>query len=223
MKQVTAICTSFNRPDLLEITLRSFHRFNTYQIARFIVQDDSGHIGCNDHLCEEFPHVEFRYNPKRVGQIRSADIAYADADTPYIFHLEEDWEFYRGGFIERSMEVLEVRPDFICVWLRAHNDTNGHPIAPLQLRVGGVGAEYRIIRYNHANIWHGFTFNPSLRRKSDWEAHGGYTKLATFNPKRPWESEAAIGHYYMRHCFRAAILSEKGYVRHIGDNRGIRG
>ena len=222
MKQVTAICTSFNRPDLLEITLRSFHRFNTYPIARFIVQDDSGHVGCNDHLCAEFPHVEFRYNPKRVGQIRSADIAYADADTPYIFHLEEDWEFYRGGFIEASLDVLEERANIICVWIRSEKDTNGHRPDPIVYGARN-GQNYKVMPYNHANLWHGFTFNPSLRRKSDWEAHGGYTKLATFNPKRPWESEAAIGHYYMRHCFRAAILSEKGYVRHIGDNRGIRG
>jgi len=222
MKQVTAICTSFDRPDLLERTLRSFHRFNTYPIARFIVQDDSGHVGCNDHLCAEFPHVEFRYNPKRVGQIRSADIAYTDADTPYIFHLEEDWEFYGFGFIERSMAVLEERHNIICVWIRAHNDTNGHRIDPFPLRAGDIGVEYRTVVRNHANIWHGFTFNPSLRRKSDWEAHGGYAALAEFIPKRPWESEAAIGHHYMRNGFRAAILDPYGYVRHIGDNRGIR-
>jgi GT2 family glycosyltransferase len=223
MKQVTAICTSFDRPDLLERTLRSFHKFNTYPIARFIVQDDSGHVGCNDHLCAEFPHVEFRYNPKRVGQIRSADIAYTDADTPYIFHLEEDWDFYRFGFIERSMEILEDRGNIICVWLRAHNDVNGHRPEPIPYRSGPSDIEYRVLPYNHARIWHGFTFNPSLRRRSDWKAHGGYAAIASFIPERPWEAEAKIGHYYMRKGFRAAILDPDGYVRHTGDNRGIRG
>jgi GT2 family glycosyltransferase len=222
MKQITAVCTSFNRPDLLETTLRSFHKFNTYPLARFIVQDDSGEVGCNDRLCAEFPHVEFRYNPQRVGQIRSADIAYSDADTPYIFHLEEDWEFYRGGFIEASTAILEERSKIICVWIRAENDTNGHRPEP-NIYSTFSGQDYKVIPYNYARIWHGFTFNPSLRRKSDWDAHKGYGKLATFNPVKCWEAESKIGQHYMRKGYRAAILTGEGYVKHTGDNRGIRG
>lgn len=220
-KAVTVVCTSFNRPDLLAATLRSFHRFNTYPIAAFIVQEDSGVIGCNDHLRDDFPSVQFRYNPKRLGQIKSIDAAYSTVTTPYIFHLEEDWEFYRGGFIEASMDVLTFRKFVICVWIRAENDTNGHPLELAVLRAG-ESTDYRTPMKGHARIWHGFTFNPSLRRLSDWQAHGGYSRLATFVPSRPWISEANIGAYYNRKGYSAAVICGDGYVKHTGENRGIR-
>jgi GT2 family glycosyltransferase len=220
LNTVTVVCTSFNRPDLLERTLRSFYAFNTHQISRFIVQDDSCHIGCNDHLCDKFPNVEFRYNPQRLGQIRSADVAYEDADTPYIFHMEEDWEFYRHGFIEDSMKVLVDRPNVVCVWIRSATDTNGHGTETPTMDASGV--KYRFLKHRHSKIWHGFTFNPSLRRKSDWEKHGGYSLLATFIPTRPWEAESAIGNYYMRKGYSAALIVGNGYTKHIGENRGIR-
>lgn len=218
MSDVTAVCTSFNRPDLLERTLRSFFAFNNYQLAGFIVQDDSGVIGCNDHLKEEFPSVNFRYNTERIGQIESVDAAYADVTTPYIFHLEEDWEFYKEGFIGASVSVMRLAPNKVaCVWIRAENDTNGHSIEPHVF-----GGTWSLVKTHHAGKWHGFTFNPSLRKKRDWVLHGGYAALATFIPTRPWESEARIGDWYMRKGYRAAILRGSGYVKHIGDNRGIR-
>ncbi len=218
MSDVTAVCTSFNRSDLLERTLHSFFAFNTYSLAAFIVQDDSGVVGCNDHLKALFPSVTFRYNPERLGQIRSIDAAYSEVTTPYIFHMEEDWEFYRGGFIESSVSVMRLAGNNICcVWIRDENDTNGHPI---ETQV--FGGTWSLVKARHAGIWHGFTFNPSLRKKREWVLHGGYSSLATFIPTRPWESEAKIGEWYMKNNYRAAILRGEGYVKHIGYNRGIR-
>jgi len=176
-QQVTVVCTSFNRPDLLAVTLRSFHKFNACPTAAFIVQDDSGVIGCNDHLKAEFPNVDFRYNERRVGQIKSIDAAYSTVTTPYIFHLEEDWEFYRGGFIEASLDILNDRGNIVCVWIRSESDTNGHPSFSTVIRAG-ESTDYKVMRTAHARVWHGFTFNPSLRRLSDWKAHRGYSKLA---------------------------------------------
>jgi GT2 family glycosyltransferase len=220
--KVTVVCTSFNRPDLLAVTLRSFHLYNDYPIAEIIVQDDSGVIGCNDHLKEAYPNVDFRYNQKRIGQIKSIDAAYSTVTTPYIFHMEEDWQFYQSGFIEASLDVLEDRSKVVCVWIRAEGDTNGHPTESATLRAGD-STDYKVMRLHHSRVWHGFTFNPSLRRLSDWKAHGGYSKLATFVPNQPWFSESKIGNYYMRKGFRAAQICGEGFVKHIGDNRGIRG
>ena len=219
---VTVVCTSFNRPDLLDRTLHSFLYFNTYPISEFIVQDDSGVIGCNDHLKEAYPNVQFRYNEKRIGQIRSIDAAYATVKTPYIFHMEEDWQFYRSGFIEASLDILKDRGNIICVWLRAENDTNGHPLESATIRAG-ESTNYRVAITRHARVWHGFTFNPSLRRLSDWKEHRGYSRLATFVSAQPWFSESKIGQYYMRKGFKAAVICGEGFVKHIGDNRGIRG
>jgi hypothetical protein len=60
-KEVTVVCTSCNRPDLLEKTLDSFHKYNTYQLDSFIVIDDSGIVGCNDHLQTKFPTLDITF------------------------------------------------------------------------------------------------------------------------------------------------------------------
>ena len=63
------------------------------------------------------------------GQVKLIDQAYAQVDTPYIFHLEDDWEFHRPGFMEKSRAFLEADPKILLVWLRAWNDTSGHPLS----------------------------------------------------------------------------------------------
>jgi hypothetical protein len=170
-----------------------------------IITEDSG---------QPLPPFVFSYIPDTVainpdfkrGQILSIDNAYQLVKTPYIFHCEDDWHFYRSGFIEESIEALERDPKVINHWLRERNDTNGHPI------------EGNKLTYNYNKIWHGFTFNPTLKRMVDYTP---YSRLAIFDPKQPWSAEAKIGEYYKNKGYYATI-SEHGYVRHIGEGRTIK-
>lgn len=134
--------------------------------------------------------------------------------------MEEDWQFYRGGFIEASLPILETRKEIMSVWIRSERDTNGHKHDGVYMSIKGI--DFALPQLSHADVWHGFTFNPSLRRLSDWKAHRGYSSIATFDNLRPWYSEAKIGGYYKRKGYRAAIIRGNGYVKHIGNNRGIR-
>lgn len=217
---VSVACTSFNRPDLLERTLRSFFNHNTYPIKQFIVLDDSGKVGCNDHLQEQFGSVDFQYNEERVGQIETIDRIYQQIESRFVFHIEEDWEFYRGGFIEDSMRILKQVSSIQQVWIRADNDTNGHPISKFVVRIGGVNWSHVLTGHNG---WHGFSFNPGLRRMGDYYQHGPYSSIAKFIPEKPWVSEQRIGQYMMERGYISAIIMGDGYVRHIGDGRGVRG
>ena len=88
--------------------------------------------------CAPFGAEHFRTG-ERVGQIRLIDQAYARVDTPFIFHLEDDWEFYRSGFMEKSRALLERDPKILLVQLRAWNDTNGHPFKPRRARTTALG------------------------------------------------------------------------------------
>jgi tRNA G37 N-methylase TrmD len=56
----------------------------------------------------------------------------------------------------------------------------------------------------------------------DYFQHGPYNSIAEFIPDKPWASEMRIGDYMMRRGFVSAIIKGDGYVRHIGDGRGIR-
>jgi GT2 family glycosyltransferase len=230
MEEITFVLTSCNRPDLLEITLTSFFRYNDYPLKRYIVIDDGGKPGCNDFLKEKFPNVEFIYNETNTGQIKSIDKAYGLVDTPWIFHCEEDWQFYRGGFISESLNILKENPKVITVWLRAHNDTNNYPFSE-KLNKAGQNTFFRIFRHDFLTEngdlykWHGFTFNPGLRRRSDWSRYGVYDKLKiTIEGSEIKNEEAGLSLFYALQGYVAVILSndETGYVRHTGWDRSTK-
>src|SRR5262245_44407505 len=123
----TVVVTSCGRHDLLERTLLSFRQFNTYGgIKRIIVVEDGE--GDPSEVCAKYSTELLRIG-QRVGQIAAIDRAYAQVDTPYIFHIEDDWEFYRSGFIERSKVILDNDPSTLLAWLRAWDDANGHPLS----------------------------------------------------------------------------------------------
>src|SRR5262249_43460816 len=145
--------------------------------------------------------VSWLDNKTRLGQIAAIDRAYALVDTPYIFHCEEDWEFYETGFIEASMTILEANRNVITVWLRAHDDTNGHPLDENFLGIAktscGHEVKYKKIALDYEGCWHGFTFNPGLRRLKDFTNHfpeGFFQRLKVDRSDLP--DEAMIGEIY---------------------------
>ncbi|MEI9805488.1 MAG: glycosyltransferase [Pseudolabrys sp.] len=154
-EQITLVLTSCGRLNLLQQTLQSFVKFNTYPIAQAIIIEDSGKLDLRASLGMELPFpVKIIQNETNLGQIKSIDVAYAQVETPYIFHCEDDWEFFKPGFIEASLDILEQDPKVICVWLRAYDDTNDHPIERL------AHGRYNYMALNYDRLWHGFTFNP---------------------------------------------------------------
>jgi hypothetical protein len=222
MEFITVVVTSCNRPELLKPTLASFFKYNTYPIQKIVIIDDSCIKGCIDSAVTEIPEYIERqiiYNEQNLGQISSIDKAYSFVDTEYIFHCEDDWEFYNYGFIEKSLEILKTDSKIFCVWLREYQHgkvvLNGHPVLPEihnnMYRILGVFQERN-------NIWCGFTFNPSLRRFKDYKINGPYSRI----PKTDTTStcggvEAYLSKLYHSQQFYAAITTnEDGYVKHIG-------
>jgi hypothetical protein len=215
---VTVVLTSCNRPTLLEETLRSFDEFNTYPLHSFIIIDDSGVKGCNDKLKEKYPFITWIENDINKGQAYSIDKAYSLVTTPYIFHCEEDWQFYAPGFIEQSKTLLENKPNILQVWIRAENDTNGHPVYPKKYNCKGV--DYRTIITNHLKIWHGFSFNPGLRRLKDYKLLGSFSQYGT-NGEHGATVEANVGKFYKDKGYISAIISGNGFVKHIGEFNNV--
>ena len=221
-KDITVVITSCNRHDLLDRTLESFRAHETEgRVARILVAEDGnadpGAV-CARHGAEWFG------TGTRVGQIKLIDQAYARVDTPFIFHLEDDWEFYRSGFMEKSRAFLEGDPAILLVWLRAWNDTSGHPLSSFS-----PDHSSGTLALDFCDCWNGFTFNPGLRRLADYQRLGGsyekqpktmFVKAANPTAALPFEVEASM--FYRRLGYRAVILDEGGYVRHIGAARHVR-
>jgi len=227
---VTVVVTSCARQDLLEITLSSFFAHNTYQpIEIFVIED--GPAGRNRRLAEKFRDrpVTWLSTGRRVGQIRAIDAAYARVTSPYIFHLEDDWEFHASGFIEKSVKVVESRPDCLLVKIQPLDEMNGHPLEERCETVDGISfrrlsSEYRVASNDGPFCWRGFSFNPGLRRTADYHRIGRFAALADSGPGSAARSEEAIGEAYWSMGFYVVALADndgRGYARHIGSDRHV--
>lgn len=235
MDKVTVVLTACNRPDLLEPTLDSFFKQNTYPIEDFIIIDDGMVTGCNDfvntkyaeHLgTESYPFTQFTlmYNPVKIRQIRSIDLAYSKVTTDYIFHMEEDWEFLRPNFIEKSMDIMKEDANVITVWLRSPLDKTLHHTYSKETYQTPSGIQYKKcdIQYPHG-LWNGFTFNPSLKRMVDYDRVKPYQDLPRITPDKqsggnPLECDVSVA--YAQLGYHAVTLLDQ-YITHIGWERHV--
>ena len=228
---ITLVITSCNRPHLLEKTLKSFLKMNTFPIHKTLIIDDSGKVGCNESVIEPYSkHLSIisLYNKTNIGQIQSIDKVYSYVRTKWIFHCEEDWEFLQPQFIEKSIQVFQDNPteSIYTVWLRPHASTSSHPIVVDQLNRGyymmqkDYSYEYEGIIYT----WGGITFNPGLRKTVDCLLHHPYTLCCNTMKNHGIEyiGEYTVNKKYVESGYYSMILADpNGHVDHIGWNNHI--
>jgi hypothetical protein len=228
-KEITFILTSCGRMDLLEQTLDSFFKYNKYPIKRYLITEDSADPKVFEE-CERLNKekyggiLEFIFNYEKLGQSKSIDKAYSTVETEYIFHCEEDWEFYREGFIEGSIKILETQPKVIQAWIRPKSDKIFNNIEekvynlPLGISVRRVLPASFIVKGANEDgtdmiikDYMGFSWNPGVKRLKDWkELPSGYSGF---------EREHLVDQYYRDNGFMVVSLSKNdndGYVKHIG-------
>ncbi|MDD7806043.1 MAG: glycosyltransferase [Endozoicomonas sp. (ex Botrylloides leachii)] len=225
---VTVVITCCGRIDLLKKTLASFFEFNTYPIKKIIIVEDASDNSIHSVIPEEHKNFfSIIINEKNIGQIRSIDKAYALVDTDYIFHCEEDWEFYRKYFIEDSKLILNSNSNIYQVWLRSyfHDIRRDYPFHTLgeDISYHNVRA-YRLLSSNPK--WQGFSFNPGLRRLSDYKSLiSGYSSFLDEN-NSSLKVESMMSSYMRENSMFAAILENDavahiGYADHIRDKNEI--
>jgi hypothetical protein len=107
-RDITLFITSCGRPDLLKITLESFVKYNTYPIKEVILCEDSGIDNIVDFVKNILPYpITFCYNKMRLGQMKTIEKYTELIKTSYVFHLEDDYEFFDYGFIELSLQIMD--------------------------------------------------------------------------------------------------------------------
>ncbi|AZC15946.1 glycosyltransferase family 2 protein [Pseudomonas sp. CMR5c] len=205
---ISVVVTSCGRFDLLKRTLESFDRFNTAPIRRVFITEDSGDKEVENCIPEHWrAHTQFFVNVPRLGQLRSIDLAYEQVQTSWIFHCEDDWDFYREGFIEESQVLLENDPQALQVWLRSfHHDLAVHsPYIFLNERKVVDGIPFYLLG-SHKADWQGFSLNPGLRRKVDYLLHAPYSAFS---------GEKDLSRIYARDN-RHGLILENDAVLHTG-------
>jgi GT2 family glycosyltransferase len=205
----TLVVTSCNRFELLDQTLESFIAFCDLPPAHIIVVEDSQNAGIFDVVQKYFPDAEIILNKRNIGQMASIDRAYGRVTTPYIFHCEDDWEFFRTGFIGESHIVLTSDPLVSMVGLRARSEFNPLVRDQPDTEVQGIG--YIVMDPTRHPEHFSYSFNPGLRRRADAVAIGPFAALG---------GESDVSYHFKHRGFRNASL-ENPAVRHIGSGHHV--
>lgn len=226
-RDITICLTSCGRFDLLEKTISSLVSYwDGEPPAAFLIHEDSGLIPAElgielNRFLKRHWQIEAEWSmSNRAGQVHAIDVLYQKVETPYIFHCEDDWEFYQSGFIGDSRAVLELDRTIYTVWLRHPSDRNGHPV------LNGARITFNDVRFqemavNFRKQWHGMTWNPGLRRLSDYRAAGSFSDFCKWNPKDHIQAEIAFNDHYRKLGFKAATLC-RGFIKHIGHSNSTK-
>ena len=207
--QITLVITSCNRFDLLERTLQSMYPWLDEIPHKVLVEDSDAEPDLFDRL--RASGFRIIVNGRRLGQLPSIDVAYAQCNTKFILHCEDDWEFSRRPNLEAACRILEEgiegEGEFSVVCFRDVTGTKrGKPELFKDRVVRGSLFRYSFEQKYKFNY---FTFNPGMLRYDFYRRYG---------PWRRFTNERSIARTMMRKGH--AIARElPGNVRHIGKGR----
>jgi hypothetical protein len=205
----TVVVTSCRRFDLLALSLRSLRDCLDVDPAAWIIVEDSDDEGARQCARDAGLDATIIINGRQMGQMPSIDRAYSEVRTPYVFHSEDDWLFYRNGFIRESLTILSAFPEISTVGLRSRDDQN--PLVRGMPQRMHEGVAYYVLDPRLHPEYFSYGFNPGLRRMADYRALGPFARLG---------HEADVSYAFKRRGFAMANLEDHA-VRHIGDNRHV--
>ena len=211
---ITLVITSCMRYDLLEKTISSMEPWIGNFPAKILIEDSNlGQVNLFDKLRSKGWKVLL--NHRQIGQHLSIDRAYEQVQTPYIFHVEDDWNFIGIPDFETAKMILKQKlpngESVSCVsfcisqktrqnnkeiWKDVELEQNNNFFYPSQ-----------DLKYK----WNHFAFNPCLLSCKLWQEFG------------PWEhfvSEGSIAKY-MRKKRYIRVFQKSDCCYHLGDKRHI--
>ncbi len=212
---ITFTITSCNRLDLLEKTLSSFMLINNYEIDEYLMSDDSGNCEISEFLNNKYGEkFKIISNKTQVGLSKSIDNLFTSSKNEYIFHCEDDWLFdYNPNFIRDSLSILSERNDIHQVSVR-HNYCNPHKTIGELLKTNTSVKYWELtqeFKSTPNQIWNGYSWNPGLRRKSD------YLKMFP-NGVSEFGDEYDCANHVRKYNYKSAVL-EQTSCYHIGYKR----
>lgn len=209
MDAYSVVITSCGRFDLLQATLQSLLPLLDPAPEKFLIIEDSGSHDIHNAIAGFDQSFDVLINEAKIGQMASIDRAYQNVTTPLIFHCEDDWEFFRPGFIAESALLLERFSDVSMVGLRARDDLN--PLMRDMPSRQTDGVDFFFYDPSKHPEYFSHSFNPGLRRLADYRRLGPYAQLGY---------EPDISYAFKKAGFRMAGL-ENPAVRHIGWDRHV--
>ena len=172
--RITPVLTSCGRFDLLQQTISSFA--GQFDAPRILVSEDSTDAAGAAAFARANPIADMRVHPEKFGQMRSIDALYAEVETPYVLHLEDDWNFTAGVDLDAVVSFLEAHDDVSVVCIAYRFDKR---FARHVTRTSHAGLEFLLWDLDTHPKWFSYSFNPSVGRLSLWRELGSFTSFGT--------------------------------------------
>ena len=110
---VTITTTTCKRTDLITRTVDSFLEcvldYKKY-VKEWIIIDDNSNDKDRQFMKERYPFIRFIYKtPEQKGHPRSMNMLLKEIKTPYVFNLEDDFEFFRrDNYFKRMINIVNI-------------------------------------------------------------------------------------------------------------------
>lgn len=204
---VTVCITSCGRPDLLATTLASFRTYN--KGGRYLISEDSTNEPLIAEMARTYPDIPVLSGPDRLGLMGSIDRLYGAVETPYIFHLEDDWEFDGPIDWDAAIALLEANDKVANVSMRAFDEIKPKFQARSD-KLKHAGADFQLMRTNSHPEFFGWSSNPGLIRKSLYEAYKPFGRMLHDQMSGLIKKDGRTVAYLL-----------PGVARHIGRGRNV--
>ena len=113
---VTVTMTTCKRYKLFEQTINTFLNCceDLDKVDQWLCIDDNSSENDRIKMQEKYPFFKFYFKSEaEKGHAQSMNLILKYTNTPYIFHLEDDWKFFhKRKYISECLEVLQSCPKF---------------------------------------------------------------------------------------------------------------
>ena len=193
---VTFTITTCKRYDLFEKSINSFLNccLDTHLISKWICVDDNSNEIDRKKMREKYPFFQFFMKGiQEKGHPLSMNIIRDNVNTPYIFHMEDDWLFFnKKNYISECLEVLSSNPNIKqCLLNKNYSEIPENNISGGIFNTTYSGLRYYTHEYcetdDHKNnfvkkygsspncsYWPHFSFRPSLFYTSIFKTIGSF-------------------------------------------------
>jgi hypothetical protein len=153
--------------------MRSFRAFNPG--GRTIISEDSADAAVVAAIEAAYPDARVLSGPERIGQMRSIDRMFPLVETPYLFHLEDDWAFEGPVDWDALRALMATRADVANICVRDFDEIKPkYRVRSDPVQCGG--ASFRVMRLDAHPEFFGWSNGPGLMRAALYHAYAPFSR-----------------------------------------------